>query len=62
MEGGVRDILIISTPQDTPRIEELLGDGEKLGISENLMHYSKLLACTVYIFTIVRYKKYIKAK
>ncbi len=29
---GIRDILIISTPQDTPNIERLLGDGRQLGI------------------------------
>ncbi len=32
MTAGIRDILIISTPQDTPRFEELLGDGGKFGI------------------------------
>lgn len=32
MLGKIRDILIISTPEDTPRIEELLGDGSKYGI------------------------------
>ncbi len=30
--AGVRDILIISTPEDTPRFEQLLGSGEVLGI------------------------------
>lgn len=32
MMAGIRDILIISTPTDLPRMEQLLGDGSKLGI------------------------------
>ncbi|MFJ9383224.1 glucose-1-phosphate thymidylyltransferase RfbA [Peribacillus sp. NPDC101481] len=32
MLAGIRDILIISTPEDTPRFEQLLGDGKELGI------------------------------
>jgi len=31
--GGIRDILIISTPQDTPRFEQLLSDGNQWGIN-----------------------------
>ena len=33
MLAGIRDILIISTEEDTPRIEKLLGDGEQFGIN-----------------------------
>lgn len=32
MLAGIQDILIISTPDDTPKFEQLLGDGEKFGI------------------------------
>jgi glucose-1-phosphate thymidylyltransferase len=32
MQAGIRDILVISTPQDTPRFEALLGDGKRWGL------------------------------
>jgi len=33
MLAGIRDVLIISTPQDTPRFEQLLGDGARWGLN-----------------------------
>lgn len=35
MNAGIRDILIISTPDDTPRFESLLGDGHQFGVNLN---------------------------
>src|SRR6476661_6843389 len=37
MLAGIRDILVVSTPRDTPQFEQLLGDGRRLGLS---FHYA----------------------
>lgn len=33
MNAGIRDIFIISTPQDTPRFQDFLGDGHQFGVN-----------------------------
>lgn len=33
MQAGISDILIISTPQDIPRFQDLLGDGHQFGVN-----------------------------
>ena len=41
MNAGIREILIISTPDDTPRFESLLGDGHQFGIELDLCGAAK---------------------
>jgi glucose-1-phosphate thymidylyltransferase len=41
MLAGIRDILIISTPEDTPRFQQLLGDGSRLGLNFEYVVQSK---------------------
>ena len=42
MLAGIRDVLIISTPQDTPRFAQLLGDGSQWGMNLQYTHRTLL--------------------
>ena len=41
IEGGVRDICLISTPQDLPRFKQLLGDGSRFGVTFDYREQAK---------------------
>ena len=43
MNAGIRDILIISTPQDTPRFKELLKDGSQFGLNLSMLRIFRSL-------------------
>lgn len=45
MIAGIRDILIISRPHDTPRCKELLGDGYQFGVNLTYMYSHRQIDC-----------------
>ena len=57
MLAGIKDILIISTPDDTPRFQQLFGDGSKLGINF-LVNSISPLSCIITASTLLRYRNF----
>ena len=54
MNAGIRDILLISTPQDTPRFEELLQDGSQFGVNLSYKVQLSLVTASRSSFVLLR--------